>query len=81
MRLITKRIETRNHAPSTRTFPEAIGGTILAAMIVLPAMCVGGRSLPGGRCATGEAEYEWGKHWFGWGSARSRSGSPQWSWG
>ena len=46
MRLITKRTEVPNHTPSTRTLPEAIGGTILAAMIVLPAAWIGGRSLP-----------------------------------
>ena len=40
-----------------------------------------GKLVAGGLGATGEAEYEWGKHWFGGGSARSRSGSPPWSWG
>jgi hypothetical protein len=40
-----------------------------------------GTRVAGGRCTTGDTEYEWGKHWFGWGSARSRSGSRQWFWG
>src|SRR5262249_31972766 len=34
-----------------------------------------------GRCAKGDAGYEWGVHWFNWGSRRFRWGSRRWFWG